>query len=46
MKTITIRLEGYVEVFLMEKTDVLDAGLYICIEPQTGHAMHPPHLKR
>ena len=22
------------------------AGLYICIEPQTGQAMHPPHLKR
>lgn len=25
MKTITVRLEGHVEVFLMEKTDVLDA---------------------
>ena len=25
MKTITIRLEGHVEVFLLEKTDVLDA---------------------
>ena len=25
MKTITVRLEGHVEVFLLEKTDVLDA---------------------